>query len=124
MQARAQLCTKSNQSVTSKENYEAMLCESEAVQRLNEVIQKSHSQKWTDEIILAVNSMLFTDRSWEKPAKVPSPFCQLFDGIQSLDICGFLTENNMHRRGLHTMIRQRGGLGNIQSDGVAAIICW
>ncbi|OJJ99631.1 hypothetical protein ASPACDRAFT_60471 [Aspergillus aculeatus ATCC 16872] len=112
------------QQVDQKAAYEIQLSQLETVQRLNAAMQRPVDQ-WTDEVILAINSLLYTSDDAETinaAGNVSSPFSPVFESMQSLDVYAVLTQDNCHRRGLLAMIRQRGGLENIKLEGVAAVI--
>ncbi|RAK80829.1 uncharacterized protein BO72DRAFT_492817 [Aspergillus fijiensis CBS 313.89] len=107
-----------------KTAYEIQLSQLETVQRFNAAMQRPVDQ-WTDEVILAVNSLLYTSVDAETitaAGNVSSSFSPVFDSMQSLDVYAVLTQDNCHRRGLLAMIRQRGGLESIKLEGVAAVI--
>lgn len=114
----------SKQTIAPLESLELAACELETIQRLNEALQRPDLDNNTDEIILAVNQLLFTFRGYQENKKVKGPFHALFSGVQDLDTFTFLSENMIHRQGLLAIIERLGGLSKMRIVGAASMVSW
>jgi len=92
----------------------------DAIHELNEEM-KDPLNACSDENMLAVvimgnNMMAATPRKGKLPNQAP------LKGLQSLDVYGRLSMVPIHVMGLIKLIEMRGGLQNIQMEGLAATI--
>ena len=105
----------------SPDSPEASICYAEIVRGINKRFDDV-STRCDDENILAVLTLAFHGRTVDAaPTKTPSQ--GPMNAMQGLDIyAGRLEVVTMHAIGLGRMLAMRGGLGDIEFTGLAAMI--
>ncbi|EEP79918.1 predicted protein [Uncinocarpus reesii 1704] len=103
---------------TKEEKLEQIVCETETIKQLNQMMQKP-SQACSDEVILAVLCMAFNRIDYSGwTVSDPWPKAPLRN-LQWLDVYGGLSLNDHHIKGLLALIEMRGGLSQMKMPGLA-----
>ncbi|KAH0842789.1 hypothetical protein FOPE_07943 [Fonsecaea pedrosoi] len=103
-------------------------CEAESISLINKALRDSKNVI-TDAVIVSVLAM--ATNAWDSTLQrfqtqpVTQPiFDPLLKSLQWLDVYGLLSAHPVHAAGLVQLIALRGGLNNIQTTGLAAIISY
>ncbi|KIW34067.1 uncharacterized protein PV07_00867 [Cladophialophora immunda] len=103
-------------------------CEAESISLINKALRDPNNAI-TDAVIVSVLALatnawdLTLQRFQTQPATQPI-FDPLLKSLQWLDVYGLLSAHPIHAAGLVQLIALRGGLKNIQTNGLAAIISY
>lgn len=96
----------------------------QTIRLMNEEL-KNPGKMSLDELILTVlvlgtNEVETMENSIKR--KVPSPFISPLSSVQWLDIYGSMAHVPMHTIAMRTLVARRGGLDNIQLEGLAKVL--
>ncbi|OQD92424.1 hypothetical protein PENSOL_c041G01590 [Penicillium solitum] len=105
-----------------KERRALLLCEMESIKLINEAV-RDPDRAASDAVLLSVICMAH-HQAEEKSAHHHrrTPFNPPFPRLQWIDVYGCLPPNMIHIKGLLQMVKLRGGLANIHTEGLAATI--
>ncbi|KGO69812.1 hypothetical protein PITC_042750 [Penicillium italicum] len=98
------------------------LCEMESIKLINQAV-RDPNRVVSDAVLLSVICMAH-HQAEEKSAQQHrrTPFNPPFPRLQWIDVYGCLPPNMIHVKGLLQLIKMRGGLANIHTEGLAATI--
>ncbi|CAI7577945.1 unnamed protein product [Penicillium discolor] len=105
-----------------KERRALQLCEMESIKLINEAV-RDPDRAASDAVLLSVICMAH-HQAEEKSAHHHrrTPFNPPFPRLQWIDVYGCLPPNMIHIKGLLQMVKLRGGLAHIHTEGLAATI--
>ncbi|KAJ5853208.1 hypothetical protein N7534_005751 [Penicillium rubens] len=105
-----------------RERRALQLCEMESIKLINQAV-RDPSRAISDAVLLSVICMAH-HQAEEKSAQQHrrTPFNPPFPRLQWIDVYGCLPPNMVHIKGLLQLIKLRGGLVNIPTEGLAATI--
>jgi hypothetical protein len=100
------------------------LCEMEAIKLINQAVRNPNPKRAvSDAVLLAVICMAHHQAEERLVQQHRStPFNPPFPRLQWIDVYGCLPPNMVHIKGLVQLIKLRGGLTNIPTEGLAATI--
>ncbi|CAI7617132.1 unnamed protein product [Penicillium crustosum] len=105
-----------------KERRALVLCEIESIKLINEAVHDP-DRAASDAVLLSVICMAHHQADEESVHQHRrTPFNPPFPRLQWIDVYGCLPPNMIHIKGLLQMVKLRGGLANIHTDGLAATI--
>ncbi|KAL1961886.1 hypothetical protein VTN77DRAFT_966 [Rasamsonia byssochlamydoides] len=110
--------------VSAQDRRMVQLSELQSIQMINHALQDP-AKATSDAVILSVVCMAnnTADESAVLHART-SPFNAPLRSLQSLDVYGGICANPVHQEGLVRLVAMRGGLQNLQLEGLAAIISY
>jgi hypothetical protein len=105
-----------------RERRALQLCEMESIKLINQAV-RDPDRAISDAVLLSVICMAH-HQAEEKSAQQHrrTPFNPPFPRLQWIDVYGCLPPNMIHIKGLLQLIKLRGGLANIPTEGLAATI--
>ncbi|CAG7939824.1 unnamed protein product [Penicillium nalgiovense] len=105
-----------------RERRALLLCEMESIKLINQAV-RDPNRAISDAVLLSVICMAH-HQAEEKSAQQHrrTPFNPPFPRLQWIDVYGCLPPNMIHIKGLLQLIKLRGGLANIPTEGLAATI--
>ncbi|OQE27135.1 hypothetical protein PENFLA_c006G04530 [Penicillium flavigenum] len=105
-----------------RERRALQLCEMESIKLINQAV-RDPNRAISDAVLLSVICMAH-HQAEEKSAQQHrrTPFNPPFPRLQWIDVYGCLPPNMIHIKGLLQLIKLRGGLANIPTEGLAATI--
>ncbi|CAG7938057.1 unnamed protein product [Penicillium nalgiovense] len=105
-----------------RERRALLLCEMESIKLINQDV-RDPDRAISDAVLLSVICMAH-HQAEEKSAQQHhrTPFNPPFPRLQWIDVYGCLPPNMIHIKGLLQLIKLRGGLANIPTEGLAATI--
>ncbi|EKV11612.1 Oligophrenin-1 [Penicillium digitatum] len=105
-----------------RERRALQLCEMESIKLINQAV-RDPDRVVSDAVLLSVICMAH-HQAEEKSAQQHrrTPFNPPFPRLQWIDVYGCLPPNMIHVKGLLQLIKMRGGLANIHTEGLAATI--
>jgi hypothetical protein len=105
-----------------KERRALQLCEMESIKLINQAVRDPH-RAVSDAVLLSVICMAH-HQAEEKLVQrhQRTPFNPPFPRLQWIDVYGCLPPNMIHIKGLLQLVKLRGGLANIPTEGLAATI--
>ncbi|KAJ5484607.1 hypothetical protein N7453_012075 [Penicillium expansum] len=105
-----------------RERRALQLCEMESIKLINQAI-RDPDRVVSDAVLLSVICMAHhqaEEKSVQQHRR--TPFNPPFPRLQWIDVYGCLPPNMVHIKGLLQLIKMRGGLANIHTEGLAATI--
>ncbi|CAG8910204.1 unnamed protein product [Penicillium egyptiacum] len=105
-----------------RERRALQLCEMESIKQINQAV-RDPNRAVSDAVLLSVICMAH-HQAEEKSAQQHrrTPFNPPFPRLQWIDVYGCLPPNMIHIKGLLQLIKLRGGLANIPTEGLSATI--